>query len=119
MRIIDSDILSYALYDRSPAHPYAWEVLKRGLLGEIEIYLTHTTILETYNVLFWFYRVRPLRNLLEKIRLVINELNVIKPSIDGINISLTENIPLGDGFLIATALENRIPIILSLSLIHI
>ncbi|MCD6509029.1 MAG: hypothetical protein J7L11_01365 [Thermoprotei archaeon] len=57
MRIMDSDILSYALYDESPAHPYAGKVLEKGLLGEVEeapsfTYLTYTTILETYNVLF-------------------------------------------------------------------
>ena len=113
MRIMDSDILSYALYDESPAHPYAWKVLEKGLLGEVEIYLTYTTILETYNVLFWFYRVRPLRRLLEKLKLTISELKIVETSIAGLNISLKENIPLGDGFLIATALEHRIPIIVS------
>ena len=110
---MDSDILSYALYDESPAHPYAWKVLEKGLLGEVEIYLTYTTILETYNVLFWFYRVRPLRRLLEKLKLTISELKIVETSIAGLNISLKENIPLGDGFLIATALEHRIPIIVS------
>ncbi|RLE81332.1 MAG: hypothetical protein DRJ51_04075 [Thermoprotei archaeon] len=113
MRILDADILSYALYDESPAHPYAWKVLEEGLLGRIELYITHTTILETYNVLLWFYRVRPLRKLLEKLKLTISGLKVVEPSLMGINISLSENIPLGDGFLIATALKHRIPIIIS------
>ncbi len=113
MRILDADILSYALYDESPAHTYAWKILERGLLGEIEIYLTHTTILEAYNVLFWFYRIRPLRDLLEKLRLVVSELKIVKPSLTGISISQENNIPLGDGLLIATALDNRIPIIVS------
>lgn len=113
MRIIDADILSYALYDKSPAHVYAWNLLKRGLLKEIELYVTHTTILETYNVLFWFYRVRPVRKLLEKLKLTISGLKVIPPSLAGLDFSLKENIPLGDGFLIATAVENRIPIIVS------
>lgn len=113
MRILDADILSYALYDESPAHPYAWKVLEKGLLREVELYVTYTTILETYNVLYWFYRVRPLRNLLEKLKLTISGLSVVSTSLMGVNISLTENIPLGDGFLIATALEHRIPIIVS------
>ncbi len=113
MRIMDSDILSYALYDESPAHPYSWEVLERGLLGEIELYLTHTTILETYNVLFWFYKVRPLEKLLEKLMLTVGGLKIVEPSITGLNISLADNIPLGDGFLIATALKHRIPVIVS------
>jgi len=113
LRILDSDILSYALYDESPAHPYAWGVLERGLSGEIDLHLTHTTILETCNVLFWFYRVRPLRSLLEKLRLAIDGLKVVEPSITGLGIASSENIPLGDGFLIATALSHRIPIIVS------
>ena len=113
MRILDSDILSYALYDESPAHPYAWRILEKGLLGEFEIYLTYTTILETYNVLYWFYRVRPLRKLIEKLKLTINELKVVETSTTGFDISIKENIPLGNGFLIATALEHRIPIIVS------
>ena len=113
MRILDSDILSYALYNESPAYPCAWRVLERGLLGEIELYLTYTTILEAYNVLFWFYHVRPLKKLLEKLKLVVGSLKVVETSIDGLNISLEENIPLGDAFLIDTALNHRIPIIVS------
>jgi len=113
LRIIDSDILSYALYDEGPAHPYAWEVVEKGLLGEIELYLTHTTILETYNVLFWFYRIRPLQKLLEKLTLVIGGLKIVEPSVAGLNISSEDNIPLGDGFLLATALRHRIPVLVS------
>jgi len=113
LRLIDSDILSYALYDESPAHPYAWSILERGLLGEIEVYVTYTTILEAYNVLYWFYRVRPLRALIEKIKLTVSGLKVVETSTMGLSISLAENIPLGDGFLIAAALEHHIPIIVS------
>ena len=113
MRILDSDILSYALYDDSPAHVHAWQLLERGLLGEIDLHVTHTTILETYNVLYWFYRVRPLRSLLEKLSLTIEGLRVVETSMNGISISKTENIPLGDGFLIATALKHNKPIIVT------
>jgi len=109
LRIIDVDIFSYALYDESPAHDSAWSFLEKAILGEIEIYIMHTTILETYNVLFWYYRVRPL----EKLSLTISALKVIEPSIRGLEISLNENMPLGDGFLIATALTHRIPVIVS------
>lgn len=113
MKILDSDILSYALYDQSPAHPYAWRVLEEGLLGEVKVYLTYMTILETYNVLYWFYRVRPLRRLVEKLKLTVSGLEIVETSLNGFNISMEENIPLGDGFLIATALEHRIPIVVS------
>jgi len=113
LRMVDSDILSYALYDESPAHDYAWRIIERGLLGEIELYLTYTTILEAYNVLFWFYRIRPLKRLLEKLKLVVGNLKIVETSIRGLDISLEENLPLGDAFLIATALNNRIPVIVS------
>ncbi len=113
LKILDSDILSYALYDQSPAHPYAWRVLEEGLLGEVKVYLTYMTILETYNVLYWFYRVRPLRRLVEKLKLTVSGLEIVETSLNGFNISMEENIPLGDGFLIATALEHRIPIVVS------
>jgi predicted nucleic acid-binding protein len=113
LRIVDSDILSYALYDESPAHPYAWRVIERGLLGEIELHLTYITILETYNILFWFYRIRPLNKLLEKLKLTVGGLKVVETSITGLDVSLKENVPLGDGFLIATALRHRIPVIVS------
>ena len=113
MRILDSDILSYALYNESPAHPYAWEVLEKGLLGDLEVYLTHTTILETCNVLFWSYKVRPLKKLLEKLTLTVTGLKVVESSTMGLDISLADNIPLGDGYLIAAALKHRIPVIVS------
>ncbi|MGB9896170.1 MAG: PIN domain-containing protein [Thermoproteota archaeon] len=86
---------------------------KRPFRGELEVYLTYTTILETYNVLFWYYRVRPLRKLLEKLKLTVSALKVVESSINGLEISSAENILLGDGFLIATALAHRIPIIVS------
>ena len=54
-----------------------------------------------------------MRRLLEKLKLTISEPKIVETSIAGLNISLKENIPLGDGFLIATALEHRIPIIVS------
>ncbi|MGB9759229.1 MAG: type II toxin-antitoxin system VapC family toxin [Thermoproteota archaeon] len=113
MRIIDADILSYALYNDSPAHDPAWNFLEKAISGELEVYLTYTTILETYNVLFWYYRVRPLRKLLEKLKLTVSALKVVESSINGLEISSAENILLGDGFLIATALAHRIPIIVS------
>lgn len=113
MRIVDADILSYALYDESPAHIHAWRIIERGMLGEIELYLTYTTILEVYNVLFWFYRIRPLNRVLEKLKLVVESLKVVETSLTGLSISLEESIPLGDDFLIAAALSHRIPVIVS------
>jgi len=83
------------------------------VLGEIELYITPTTVLETYNVLYHFYRVRPLTTLLEKLRLVVEGLKIIDTSMEGLGISAKENIPLGDGFLISTALKHSKPIIVT------
>lgn len=113
MRIVDADVLSYALYDESPAHSYAWALVRRGVLGELELYVAPTTILETFNVLYWFYRVRPRRALLKKLQLVVDSLEVVEVSLNGIRIALESNVPLGDGFLIDAALKNRIPIVVS------
>jgi predicted nucleic acid-binding protein len=51
LRLLDADILSYALYDESPFHDAAWQYVKRGLAGEIELAVNPVTVLETYNVL--------------------------------------------------------------------
>ncbi len=101
------------MYDESPAHELAWRLVERGLLGEIELYVTPTTVLETYDVLYHFYRVRPLTVLLEKLRLVVEGLKVLDTSMDGLGISAKENIPLGDGLLISTALKHSKPIIVT------
>ena len=113
MRLIDADILSYALYDESPFHEAAWRYVKRGLAGELEMAVTTVTILETYNVLYWYYRVRPRKLLLRKLSLVVEGLRAVPASARGVEIALARNIPLGDGFLIATALDERLPVIVS------
>ena len=113
MRIIDADILSYALFDEHIANEYAWSIVEKSITRKITLYVTHTTILETYNVLYWLYKIRPRNKLLKKLKLVINNLKIVQPSVRGIDIALDQNIPLGDGILIATALDNNIPIIVS------
>ncbi len=113
MRILDADILAYALYDESPAYTHAWQLVEKGLRGDLDLCLTPTTILETYNTLFWFYRVRPMKSLLEKLSLTVERLKVIETSMNGLKISAAENIPLGDGFLIATAVQHNKPVIVT------
>ncbi|MEM2928306.1 MAG: type II toxin-antitoxin system VapC family toxin [Nitrososphaerota archaeon] len=113
MRIIDADILSYGLIENHIATPYAKPLIEKGLKGELEIYVTITTLLETYNTLFWHYKLRPRINVARKIWLIAEGLNLISPSYMGFKISIDENIPLGDAILIATALENKVPIIVS------
>ncbi len=54
-----------------------------------------------------------MKRLLEKLMLTTSGLKVLETSLMGFNISLEDNIPSGDAFLIATALKHRIPIIVS------
>ena len=60
-------------------------------MGELELHVTPTTILEIYNVLFWFYRVRPRSRLLEKLRIISEGLRIVGTSIRGIDIARMEN----------------------------
>ena len=113
MRLIDADVLSYGLLENHIATPYVKPLIERGLKGELEIYVTVTTLLETYNTLFWHYRVRPRRKVATKILIVAEGLNTISPSTTGFKMAVDENVPLGDAILVATALENKIPIIVS------
>ena len=113
MRLLDADILAYALYNQSPAHNDAWNYLKNHINQGHQLHITPTTILETYNTLYWHYQVRPITSLLEKLALTLQTLTPTPTSLNGLQIASTENIPLGDGFLIATAQQNKIPIIAS------
>ncbi len=113
MRIIDADVLAYGLLENHVATPFIRPLLERGLKGEIELYVLPTTLLETYNTLFWYYKVRPRRAVARKIWLIAEGLNLIPPSSRGFELCLQENIPLGDAILLATALEKKIPIVVS------
>jgi predicted nucleic acid-binding protein len=113
LRLVDADILSYALYDLSPFNPLCKTLIERAARGELELYVTHTTLLEAYNVLYWAYRVRPRRAILEKMLIVLSIIGVVPPSAKGLDIAKEENIPLGDGILIATALNNKLPVVVS------
>ncbi|RLE87617.1 MAG: hypothetical protein DRJ49_06205 [Thermoprotei archaeon] len=113
MRIVDADILSYGLIENHIATPHTRPLIERGIKGELEIYVTITTLLETYNTLFWHYKIRPRKLVARKIWLVAEGLKLIPPSSMGFKLCLDENVPLGDAILVATALDNRIPIVVS------
>jgi len=51
--------------------------------------------------------------LLEKMSLTLDGLNVLETSSNGLKIAAAENIPLGDGYVIATALQHSKPIIVT------
>ena len=113
MRIIDADILSYALLENHIATPYTRPLIERALRGEIRIYITPITLLEAYNVLYWYYHIRPRQAVARKILAIAEGLNLIQVSRHGFHLAVEENVPLGDALLIATALENNIPIVIS------
>ena len=113
MRLLDADILAYALYDESPANHEAWTYLENHIKQGNKVHITPTTILETYNTLYWYYKIRPRRDLIKKMKLTIDLLEPIETSLNGLEIAETENIPLGDAFLLASAQKHKIPIIVS------
>ena len=113
MRLLDADILAYALYDESPAHQTAWSHIENHIQQGNKIHVTPITLLETYNTLYWYYKVRPLKALIQKLSLVLDLLEPTNVDFNGLNIALAENIPLGDAFLIATAQAHKIPVIIS------
>ena len=51
--------------------------------------------------------------LLEKLSLTLEGLNILETSSNGLKIAASDNIPLGDGYLIATALKHSKPIIVT------
>ncbi|RLG55173.1 MAG: hypothetical protein DRN99_03405 [Thermoproteota archaeon] len=114
MRIVDADILSYALVDNHIANPYVKPFILEALRGELEVYLADTTLLEAYNTLYWYYKVRPRGKLLRKLSVVARGLNLVSaPVRQALRIAVEENTPLGDALLVAAAIEERIPIVVS------
>lgn len=56
---------------------------------------------------------RPRKAILKKMSAALLVMEVVSPSVKGLEVAREENIPLGDGILIATALENRLPVAVS------
>lgn len=59
MRLMDSDILTYALNAKHCAHTYCWPILQKAVRGEMEVALAIQSILESYNALVYDYGVEP------------------------------------------------------------
>lgn len=57
MRLIDADILSYALFEKHDAHIYCWPTLLDAVHGRIRAVITTVTLLEAYNALVHDYSV--------------------------------------------------------------
>lgn len=59
MRLIDADILSYALFEKHDAHPYCWPTMLDAVHGRMRAAITTVTLLEVYNALVYDYLVDP------------------------------------------------------------
>jgi len=59
MRLVDADILSYALFKKHNAHPFCWPVLLSAVHGKTRVAITIVTLLETYHALVNDYLVDP------------------------------------------------------------
>jgi predicted nucleic acid-binding protein len=57
MRIIDADILSYALFQKHDAHPYCWPLLQNAVYGKMNVAIATASLLETYHALVEDYQV--------------------------------------------------------------
>jgi predicted nucleic acid-binding protein len=57
MRIIDADILSYALFQKHDAHPYCWPLLQNAVHGKTNIAIATASLLEVYHALVEDYGV--------------------------------------------------------------
>jgi predicted nucleic acid-binding protein len=57
MRIIDADILSYALFQKHDAHPYCWPLLQNAVHGKINVAIATANLLEVYHALVEDYGV--------------------------------------------------------------
>ena len=57
MRIIDADILSYALFQKHDAHPYCWPLLQNAVHGKTSVAIATANLLEVYHALVEDYGV--------------------------------------------------------------
>lgn len=57
MRLVDADILSYALFRRHDAHPYCWPLLQNAIHGRISVAIATVSLLEANHALVEDYGV--------------------------------------------------------------
>ena len=57
MRIIDADILSYALFQKHDAHPYCWPLLQNAIHGKTSVAIATVNLMEAYHSLVEDYDV--------------------------------------------------------------
>ena len=57
MRIIDADILSYALFQKRDAHPYCWPLLQNAIHGKTSVAIATVNLLAAFHALVEDYAV--------------------------------------------------------------
>ena len=57
MRIVDADIISYALFQKHDAHPYCWTLLQDAIHGKTRVAIATVSLLESYHALVEDYHV--------------------------------------------------------------
>ena len=118
MRIVDADILSYALFQKHDAHPYCWPLLQNAVHGKISIAIATTNLLEVYHALVEDYGVDredasyKLDALTRstKIRFLPLTVDITRKTLEIAKLHKTRSF---DACLIATAETNQISVIVS------
>lgn len=118
MRIIDADILSYALFQQHDAHPYCWPILQNAVYGKMSVAIATATLLEAYHALVEDYRVEKdevsykLDSLTRsiKIRFLPLTVDTIRKALE---LAKLHKVRSFDANLIATAEINRVSVIVS------
>jgi predicted nucleic acid-binding protein len=118
MKLIDADILSYALFKKHDAHPHCWPLLQNAVHGKARIAIATTSLLETYHALVEDYQVEreeaayKLDGLTRstKIRFLPQTVEVTRKSLEIAKLHKARSF---DANLIATAETNEISVIIS------
>ena len=118
MRIIDADILSYALFQKHDAHPYCWPLLQDGVYGRKSIAIADVNLLEAYRALVEDYYVGreeasyKLDALTRstKIRFLPLTVDIVRKALEIARVHCVRSF---DATLIATAEVNKISVVIS------
>ena len=118
MRIIDADILTYALFEKHDAHPYCWPLLQSAVHGKTRVAIANTSFLETFHALVGDYQVEreeaayKLDGLTRsaKIRFLPLTVDIARKALE---IAKVHKVRSFDANLIATAETNEISVIIS------
>ena len=118
MRIIDADILSYALFQKHDAHPYCWPLIQNAVHGKISVAIGMVNLLEAYHALAEDYGVEKQEasymlgalTRSTKIRFLPLSVEIARKALEIAELCQVQSF---DANLIATAEVNKISIVVS------